>query len=416
MNEIRTLGTLERKMAALHDVQGNAQTTSLLTLGQQLDEARLAKAMTRWLQLNPALMLTLNNQQDAFIEASVTGQPHELDVAEVAHDKALASLLQAVLNTPLQPQRQLCSVLLIQQQDTAISHIALTCHHALVDGHSLAYLLEQLLHCYHNLTHSERSALAPAIESQLERARGTAVPQPAHMGWPVVTQAKPAQRHTRFCRQTIEQDALVALKTIAKHSGSALNTVLTYILTQAIKQVHSTGQLRLLMAISLRQRTAVKSAASALGCLIAVSALDMPGSTDWPTFARQFDQQLAQTIDTELGYVPPMDEPSLHQLRQSADNPSRFGCDFAMTNHGVVQFDTARHGVVVREYANFANRNAGNVGIACHLATSGHRLNCVFTYCEPLMSTAMAQQINALFSRQVSAFIEQYQEIYHEAS
>ena len=47
MNEIRALGTLERKMATLHDVQGNAQTTSLLTLGQQLDETRLAKAMTR---------------------------------------------------------------------------------------------------------------------------------------------------------------------------------------------------------------------------------------------------------------------------------------------------------------------------------------------------------------------------------
>lgn len=416
MNEIRALGTLERKMATLHDVQGNAQTTSLLTLGQQLDETRLAKAMTRWLQLNPALMLTLNNQQDAFTEAPATGQLHELDLAEVAHDKALESLIQAVLNTPLQPQRQLYSVLLIQQQDTEISHIALTCHHALVDGHSLAYLLDQLLHCYHNLTHSERSELAPAIESQLERARGTAATLPSHMGWPVVTQAKPAQRHTRFCRQIIERDALIVLKAIAKHSDSALNTVLTYILTQAIKQVHSTGKLRLLMAISLRQRTSVKSASSALGCLIAVSALDMPGSANWPTFARQFDQQVAETIDAELGYVPPMDEQSLLRLRQGVDNPLRFGCDFAMTNHGVVQFDTARHGVVVREYANFANRNAGNVGIACHLATSGDRLNCVFTYCEPLMSTAMAQQINALFSRQVSAFIAQYQEIYHEAS
>ena len=430
---IRPLGSIESRMAVMHELAGNTQTTSVVDLDVMLDQARLKIAVDLWLQTFEILSSRLVTTKSSF-ELHKTDLEAESILSKItlSDNYDLSHATTVCLNSLLLANKALVAVVLLEDAKKQCSHIALTFHHSIVDGLSIATLVESLLGYYQTGVNSlarNKQTVAPALEQFLSlQEKGVAekkllktvtnetsiasketpddlpveliVPQ-----WKVEESVEISRRSSAYLETCFDHQTMLQLKIVSKELNSTLNTLLTYAFCRAIAELQQRNSISCLTAVSLRNRVQAGINDDVIGCYIKVLPHTVSVSTSLNLFIDSYQQKLSRSAQ-QLTSV--QDDISLVLLRQRAKSLQRikaFSHDVAMTNHGQLNLMQDYEKFSIIGYRNLANRNGGNFAIALHIASLDHQMSCAFTYSIPLLNTQTAEKIQVLFEQNIKRIL-----------
>ncbi|WDD98812.1 condensation domain-containing protein [Thalassomonas actiniarum] len=414
---IRPLGDIESRMALMHELSGNSQTTSVVDFDALLDFDYLKVAVELWLHSYEILSTRVVTTGSGFeLHATKLAAGDICRQLELTRDYDLQQATTLCLNTVLAAEKTVLAVVLMQDSSGQKSHLALTFHHAIVDGLSIATLVESLLDYYVQVTRRQgrlqvnKRPVGPELEqfiSPLTQVAESEAPAQESLtpSWPVEESAPVVNRQTGYLETSFDQKVLAPLKQLAKEQNSTLNTLLTYAFCRAVAGLQQKNEITCLSAVSMRSRLQAPISEEEIGCYIRVYPHKISVASSLAEFAPGYRQQLSKGIKLLARDSGELNLALMRQGAKGLNDVSVFSHDVAMTNHGQLNLTQQYDGFNIVGYRNMANRNGGVFAIALHIASLDQKMSCAFSYSTPLLSSHTAEEIQALFEQNIQRML-----------
>lgn len=415
---LRPLGLAEAKMASMHELSGNTQTTSVVDLDSYLDEESLKQAVHAWLNTFQILKAVIVENEDRwFYSVKETLEVNDVFSSVTVSDLYAADFkVKDIINDVLDSSNCLIRVEYLRVSDISQSQLCFTFHHAIVDGQSIANLIEAFFNIYSSSLSPDRehlistpleNYLRPAMQT-LDRA-GLNASKKSFVFSPI-KHKEPTQgmksRVSNFTHLMLDGTKWHDLKRKCKSLNCTVNTALTYAFLCSVSEVFQKDAIKLAVAVSMRNRGKTPISIEDIGCFIKVLIQEIHIPASLQRFLDDYPETLANSLSALSVIDPESDIPALRQGAAELSKLDSFPIDIAMTNHGVVKLTQNYPEFKVLGYKNLANRNGGNFAIAMHISSLKDQMQCVFTFCETLVHPELVNQLQKVFLENINALPE----------
>lgn len=419
----RPLGYWESALCLLHDnLAGTGIIFNALLLNGHIDLAALKLALRCLFDRHPLLRATISPAPIGFtFNINATFEHIEIRSVTPKHDHTWQQIIEQALKQPLQIGQSLWRVIALDDS-TGHCQILLFFHHAIADGLSCGYFAHDLLQTYQQAltgsvsTQTSLPFLDP-VETLLDRSTRPTIESADTTS--TATPARPycyqhtapiAQRTTKSCYRVLSLATLQHLRQQCQIHQVKMNAVLSAAMLKTSRQMdNSQDCFDLLTPINLRPFCRPKVDTTHFGCYISCvnAEFDQIEQTDLWSLAQRCAQRLTVSLNALTSLPQVLDSENQQQLSRllcidDADTRMHFPAGYVVTNKGTLPFQQQYGPLTLTGYFTGSSRQAGDIVMNLSINTLLDQTFLTFTYTEPLIATAWAEQ----FADTYQAYLE----------
>ncbi|WP_133127061.1 condensation domain-containing protein [Legionella nagasakiensis] len=414
--QMRKLGYWETALCLLHDqLEGTGTVFSATHVRGQMDFTHFKQAWDLLFQRHPLLRVTIEQRSDGYYFKE-NAKFAAIPIQCISHPdpRHWETIVEQQLSELFPTEQYLWRVTLLQTNSLSANdyHIIFCVHHAIADGLSCVYLMNELLTYYKQISSKKTITITPlpllnAVETLLSRqilvkmAKSTQDTTPKSIAQtPVFYQDyKPlGQRVTKQVYRIIRQADCTQLMMCCRQRkikvNSAFNAAMLLTAQSMDQQPLHTA---LVTPVNLRPYCNPPIGLEHFGCYISCVGTQFALISDdsfWK-LAQQYEQQLNAQIP-KLALLPmEFNTANTSQLStlleiESARMRHQFTSGFCVTNKGYLPFPKRYGPLELISYFTSSSRQAGDLIINLSVTSMHHQTFCCFTYTEPLIKPEWA--------------------------
>lgn len=401
-------------MNAMHTMfAGTTQCVAVVGIRGPFEEEKLRGALAEIRERYEILSCTIHFEEGVpyFVRDD---RPTVVCVREDAGWRAVYQSLNSV-PLPLEPPPWAIHIVL-RRDDPEAWELLLVAHHAIMDGHSIAVFMGELLTCYahrlrtgHGPPTRPPRPLAPPAETMLPRAltwqefevrrARSAERQPKIEPDPHRELAPIARRSTRTRFFRLATSAVTAIEGAASENGTTLNSWIAACLLRGIEE-HSPGRTSFALGTAFSLRALCDAiAADDLGCHLSVLSTyhDRVPERSVAERAREHVRALARAVMESARHPATVDHAALARSLEPLRSIGAFVGDGAYT---YAESALARDYPPLRVAHFFAsaNRALGSASIVLHGLRQGGAIYFTVNHTSPLQSETWVAAVTTTFA------------------
>ncbi|GGI87952.1 condensation domain-containing protein [Legionella impletisoli] len=424
---MRKLGYWETALCLLHDqLAGTGTIFSATHIRGQIDFAHFKKAWYLLFQRHPLLRATIEQCSDGYYFKE-NARFDNIPIRSISHPDPShwETVVEQQLSELFPTNQYLWQVILLHTNSLPTNeyHIIFCVHHAIADGLSCVYLMNELLTYYKQINSKKNITIKPLpllnpVEKLLSRpilvnmAKPKKDPTPKPISHtPVFYQNyKPlGQRVTKQIYRIIRQTDCRQLTMCCRQRNIKVNSAFNAAMLLAAQiMLEPPLHTELVTPVNLRLYCNPPIGLVHFGCYISCVSTPFALISDdsfWK-LAQQYEQQLNAEIPKLASLPLEFDSANASQLSTLLDIESarmrlQFTSGFCVTNKGYLPFPKHYGPLELISYFTSSSRQAGDLVINLSVTSMLHQTFCCFTYASPLIQSEWAshfadQYINIL--------------------
>jgi NRPS condensation-like uncharacterized protein len=404
LKPVRPLSGIEILMSCMHgEMRGTAQATQVLDIDGTLDAVSLVQSAHDLFNEFPVLAGCIRESEgQIYFYVGVDFSSIPIKFEQASDPQLEADLLSSIVDTPLPQEKFLWKMTIFTGNRTRNYRVAMTFHHAILDGHGLSVVGTRFLHYLDNRINKEEITVTPrefpqAINDFLTPKKdipiSTAKKSLAHY-----VNASINNRQTKWKTLVLDSQVRERLENRTKADRLKINAIFAAALGKSLvdtKLYESPVELKNAVSLRIFEGTQDQKSSN-LGCYMSVSntLLDTNGR-EVAEIAKGYEVGLLKdTLKRSLAKIQySFADVTAHILR-NLENDTFIG-GAGITNIGDISIPTHYRSFVLSDYFTTVNRTGGNYAVVVHCYSFNNRLMVQFVYPAPIMSE---KKINDLVS------------------
>ncbi len=411
---VRPLSGVEILMSCMHvEMRGTAQATQVLHIEGALNIESLIQAANDLYNEFPILSGCIKQSEgQVYFYNGVDFLNIPVRFEAISNPQAEADLLSSIVDTPLPQEKFLWKLTILAKNGEEKYKVAMTFHHAILDGHGLSVIGTRFLYYLDNRTNKEIIAVKPrkfpqAINDFLSEKK-TAPLVNSRKSLAHCVNASIGSRRTKWKALQLDSHLRECLERQANEDRLKPNAIFSAILAKSLVDTRLyENPVELKNAVSLRIFEGTQSQEiSNLGCYMSVSNTLLDTSNRGiAEIAKSYELILLKDTlkrslaKTQYSYK---DTTALFQLNLESDT---FNGGVGITNIGEISIPIHYRSFTLSDYFTTVNRTGGNYSVVVHCYSFNGRLTVQFVYPTPIMSDQKISNLVSAFKTNLNLYL-----------